>query len=157
MAVLRELVRRFGLPGRFVDFTTLVHRMQVSFDPTSEESRRQLLDPLGSVDVLVLDELGAQKPTPFVRDLLYLIVNTRYARRLPTLFTTNFALEAPSARPQRSLDRAADPPDDAAIAVTLEQRIGAPLLSRLFEMARPVLLDSVRDYRREIRMHQLRT
>lgn len=159
VACLQEIIRRYGRVGRFVDFTTLVHRMQVSFDPTSEESRRRILDPLGEVDVLVLDELGAQKPTPFVRDLLYLVINTRYARRLPTLFTTNFALTRAPSSENLNLDRGRDAPDDEArrAEVTLQQRIGEPLLSRLFEMARPVELEHVQDFRREIGMHRLRT
>ena len=159
VAVLRSLMQRYGVSGRFVDFTTLVHRIQSSFDPQNEESRGRLLDPLVAVDVLVLDELGAQKPTPFVRDLLYLVINGRYAKRRPTLFTTNFPLERPavSASDERSLDRGPDPVTETVWrTVSLGERIGQPLLSRLFEMARPVDLTSVGDYRREILMHRVR-
>ncbi|MFP3941804.1 MAG: ATP-binding protein, partial [Thermoanaerobaculia bacterium] len=75
VAVLSELIRRYGVRGRFADFTSLIHQIQATFDPGSPESKSQILDPVVGADVLVLDELGAQKPTPWVQDVLYLIIN----------------------------------------------------------------------------------
>lgn len=146
-AVLAELLSTYGVRARFVDFTTLVHDIQASFDPSSPLSKGRLVEPITRAEVLVLDELGAQKPTPFVADLLYLIINTRYSARLPTLYTTNYRLDGAETS---SLDRGPDR------APSLAQRIPASLISRLYEMARPVPLDSVPDYRREIKMHQHR-
>ena len=93
--MLRELIDGYGVHGRFIDFTTLIHQIQSTFDPDSPESKRQVLDPVIKADVLVLDELGAQKPTAWVRDILYLVINTRYTERRPTLFTTNYRLDSP--------------------------------------------------------------
>ncbi len=149
VAVLTELMTTYRVRGRFVDFTHLIHDIQATFDRENPESKRDLLDPVTDAEVLVLDELGAQKPTPWVADLLYLVINTRYAARRPTLFTTNFALDPlgpPALDSGRTLERAG----------SLDQRIPATLISRLYEMARPIVLDAVPDYRREIRMHQHR-
>lgn len=100
VAILSELVRRYGVRGRFVDFTSLVYQIQSTFDPGSAGSAATVLDPVTEVDVLVLDELGAQKPTEWVQNVLYLIINTRYLERRPTLFTSNYRLsEAVAARP----------------------------------------------------------
>lgn len=150
VAVLVELIREYRVRGRFVDFTTLIHEIQSTFGQSSPGSQRELLRPIQEAELLVLDELGAQKPTPWVSDILYLIINSRYAKRLPTLFTTNYRLESGLEEPE-SLDRgpAGDRPG------LLKHRIPAMLLSRLYEMAKPVFLDAVGDYRREIRMHQL--
>ena len=107
------------------------------------------------------DELGAQKPTAWVQDILYLVINTRYTERRPTLFTTNYALERPRdpapepARPE-SLDRGADPPARHHRTPLLDERITAQLVSRLFEMARPVTLRGVDDHRKEIKASQAR-
>jgi DNA replication protein DnaC len=141
-AVLLELIRRYRVHGRFVDFSSLVHRIQSTFDPSSPESKHSVLDPVIEAPLLVLDELGAQKPTPFVNDVLYLILNTRYTRRLPTLFTTNFRL-----------DRAGAP--GASEYDLLAARVPPMLVSRLYEMAVPVALEAA-DFRREVRMHGLR-
>jgi DNA replication protein DnaC len=161
VAVLKSLVEDYRARGRFVDFTTLIHQIQSTFDPGSPESKREVLDPVIRADVLVLDELGAQKPTAWVQDILYLVINTRYTERRPTLFTTNYALERPrepAAEPARpeSLDRGADPPTRHHRTPLLEERITAQLVSRLFEMARPVTLQRVGDHRKEIKASQAR-
>ncbi len=137
VGVLRELVRRYRLHGLFVDFTTLVHSIQSTFDPSSPESKHEILDPVTEAEILVLDELAAQKPTPWVNDILYLVMNGRYTQRLPTLFTTNFRLAAPAA------ERPGQPE-------TLSARIPARLVSRLHEMATPVVIEAD-DFRREIK------
>jgi DNA replication protein DnaC len=155
VAVLLEIVRRWGLKGRFVDFTSMINEIQSTFDPGSRESKREILDPVVGADILVLDELGAQKPTAWVQDILYYVINTRYTERRPTLFTTNYLLEAPDAAQEiRSLDRGADPPTDRRPQLT--ERVQARLISRLYEMAQPIVLDAATDYRQAIMRHQHR-
>lgn len=144
VAVLHELVARYAVRARFVDFTSLIYEIQATFDPQSPDSKHDVLDPITSAELLVLDELGAQKPSLWVTDILYLLLNTRYTRRLPTIFTTNCRLERPPAR--ASLDRAAD---SALDVLLLRERIPAALLSRLHEMALPISIDST-DYREKI-------
>lgn len=157
VAILTGLIRQYGVRGRFVDFTGLIHQIQTTFDPGSSESKSQVLDPVIGADLLVLDELGAQKPTPWVQDVLYLIINSRYTERRPTIFTTNYRM--PQARPaqaqrradaisNRGLDRGPDPVDDFTL---LERRISPQLVSRLYEMAEAVRLDDVEDYRRVVK------
>ncbi len=103
--------------------------------------------------LLVLDELGAQQPTPWIRDVLYLVINTRYTRRLPTIFTTNYRLPAATVETasgkNRSLDRGRDPDPTWDEAAALGTRLPAMLVSRLYEMAQPILLTDVRDFRLE--------
>jgi DNA replication protein DnaC len=145
VAILVELVERYRVRGLFVEFTSLIHQIQSTFDPDSPESKRQVLDPLSEAELLVLDELGAQQPTPWVRDVLYLIINSRYTRRLPTIFTTNYRLE-PVQAPAR-------PPASSAGAELLSTRLPPMLVSRLYEMAQPVVLDAAEDFRREHAVH----
>ncbi|MFL6197222.1 MAG: ATP-binding protein [Thermoanaerobaculia bacterium] len=168
VGVLRALVERWRVRGRFVEFTSLIHQIQSTFDADSPESKRQILDPLSEAELLVLDELGAQQPTPWVRDLLYLIINNRYTRQLPTIFTTNYRLDEGAGRrepvrvagrttlvaPRNSLDRGADPEAPPGAEFTLlSSRLPAMLVSRLYEMAHPVVLDGVEDFRREHAVH----
>jgi DNA replication protein DnaC len=164
VGVLMDLVERYRVHGRFVEFTALIHQIQATFDPGSPESKREVLDPFMNAELLVLDELGAQQPTPWVRDILYLIINHRYTRRLPTLFTTNYLLEPPTpadagARPIKlaSLDRGRDPePLTVDETGLLASRLPAMLVSRLYEMAQPVQLTGVEDFRREHKAHGAR-
>jgi DNA replication protein DnaC len=159
VGVAVELVERCHVRARFVEFTPLIHQIQSTFDPGSPESKQEVLDPLIGAELLVLDELGAQQPTPWVRDILYLIINSRYTRRLPTLFTTNYRLEAgagakPAAGPTR-LDRGRDPEPVPARDEPdlLASRLPAMLVSRLYEMAQQVVLTGVEDFRREHKAH----
>jgi DNA replication protein DnaC len=153
VAILSEAIGRYRVRGRFVDFTALIHQIQSTFDPGSPESKRQVLDPVIGAELLVLDELGAQKPTAWVSDILYLIINSRYTRRLPTLFTTNYRLDTAPGAPA-SLDRGPD--SDPAGFGLLSSRVPPMLVSRLHEMAQPVLLTAVGDFRREYKVHQHR-
>lgn len=169
VAVLMELIERYQLRGSFIEFTSLIHQIQSTFDVDTPETKRQILDPLAGVPFLVLDELGAQQPTPWVRDLLYLIINTRYTRRLPTVFTTNYRLDEDAPRkapvrvagrttmvPKNPLDRGPDAEPVLSETALLSSRLPAMLVSRLYEMAQPVVLDAVEDFRREQAVHGAR-
>src|SRR5215203_6604639 len=57
VAVLVECIEQHRVRGRFVEFTSLIHQIQSTFDPASPESKRQILDPLSEAELLVLDEL----------------------------------------------------------------------------------------------------
>lgn len=140
-AVLRALIERYRVRGLFVDFTTLIHDIQSTFDPSSQESKHQILDPVMEAEVLVLDELAAQKSTAWVDDILYLVMNGRYTRRLPTIFTTNYTLD------QERTDRGLD---GAPRREGLSARIPRRLVSRLYQMTRPVVIE-VEDFRREVK------
>jgi DNA replication protein DnaC len=163
VGVLVELIERYRVRGRFAEFTSLIHQIQATFDPGSPESKREILDPLMNAELLVLDELGAQQMTPWVRDVLYLIINHRYTRQLPTIFTTNYLLaetggkKKPKAFPEtkldRGLDRGLDHPDTAPAGELLTSRLPAMLVSRLYEMAQPVLMTTIEDFRREQKVH----
>ncbi len=142
VAILRELIRRYRVNGRFVDFTELIHRIQSTFDPSSPESKHQVLDPVTDAEVLVLDELGAQKPSAWVREILYLVINARYTGRLPTIFTTNYALD------DKADGDSEGPVEGRSGPPALKERIGEPLVSRLHEMAY-VLRLSTQDFRRD--------
>lgn len=131
VAALIEIINS-GKPGRmlFSNFQDLIQEIQASFDSDQVPSKSELLRPLLEADLLVLDELGSQKPTTFVQDILYYVINTRYNEELTTIFTTNY------------FDRA-DGKDE-----TLEQRIGTRLRSRLAEMADRIEFTGATDHRR---------
>jgi len=165
VGVLRSVIEQYGVQGRFVDFSSLLHQIQSTFDPASPESKHDVLDPVIHAELLLLDELGAQQPTAWVSDTIYLILNTRYTRRLPTLFTTNYRLAAPPGR-RATADSAIAVSDTAAaqgyrgpdvarergLAMLLE-RIPAALVSRLYEMAKPVVIEG-EDYRQKVMRHR---
>jgi len=132
VAALQQILREKRPPvnGRFADFTSLVLEIQMSFDD-SGASQRDILQPLVECDLLVVDELGAGKTTPWVMDLLYYLVNTRYLENRLTIFTTNY-----SDFPKKSGEE------------SLTDRVSQRIRSRLWEMCRRIELRG-RDYRAE--------
>ncbi len=150
VAVAHEVIQRYRARVRFVEFTDLIHQIQATFEAGSGTSKSAIVDELVAADLLVLDELGAQKPTAWVQDLLYLLINSRYTKRRPTLFTSNYRLEPARFDSPREvkLDSGAS---EAPRLEPLGHRLPATLVSRLYEMTRPVSLDGVEDFRKSIK------
>jgi DNA replication protein DnaC len=85
-AILRELLLE-GRPGLFVATRELLWELRRSFttgDPCATAERAQ------RVPVLVLDDLGTERPTDFARDELGVIVERRYGGERPMLVTSNY-------------------------------------------------------------------
>lgn len=146
VAALKELIRR-GHAGLFCDYRELLKEIQASYNPASESTETGVLEPIRRVELLVLDDLGASKPSAWVLDIIGLVLNARYNERRMTILTTNYFDE--SAAP----DAGARLPGGQRVTVkedTLADRIGARMRSRLFEMCRTVELHSS-DFRREAR------
>lgn len=57
------------------------------------DSPYQKLESIAKVPYLVLDDLGAEKATEYVRQATYFIINHREMNLLPTFITTNFSMD----------------------------------------------------------------
>lgn len=144
VAALAELVRR-GHDGLFYDYRELLKEIQSSYNPVSQTSEMDVLDPVVKTEVLLLDDLGASKPSAWALDTVGYILNARYNENRVTLLTTNYLDRAPG-EPVRmpsgqSLARVED---------SLAERVGQRIRSRLYEMCRTIEI-TASDYRREIR------
>jgi primosomal protein DnaI len=63
-------------------------------DSIAEKTLNEKVDYLKQVDVLILDDIGAEYLTPWKRDeVLGAILHYRYAERLPTIYTSNLSLD----------------------------------------------------------------
>lgn len=130
VAILRELMEKKGVSCLFYEMGSLLKEIHNSYNPISQTSELTVLMPVIEAEVLVLDELGASKPTDWVRDTMMHIINTRYNDRRLTIFTTNYSDGRRAERDE-----------------ILEDRIGVRLRSRLFEMCKTVQIEG-EDYRR---------
>jgi DNA replication protein DnaC len=120
VSILKGLTER-GFSGLFCEFGALLKKIQDSYNPVSQISEMKVLSTVFDAEILVLDEVGASKPTEWVRDTMAHIINTRYNDKKLTIFTTNYLDERRTERDE-----------------TLEDRIGVRLRSRLFEMCKTV-------------------
>jgi DNA replication protein DnaC len=146
VAALKELIHR-GHAGLFCDYRELLKEIQASYNPASESTEMSILEPIRTAEVLVLDDLGASKPSAWVLDIIGLVLNARYNERRVTILTTNYLDEAANAEP------APRSPAGQRVVVredVLGDRIGARMRSRLYEMCRTVEVFAP-DFRREVR------
>jgi DNA replication protein DnaC len=72
----------------------LLGLLRDSYDDDSAYSLNELLDRLCAVDLLHIDDVGAEQSSPWVLEQLYTIVNTRYEDGKALLLTTNLDREA---------------------------------------------------------------
>ena len=81
---------RKGVTCSFCDYRELLKRIQNSYNPSVQSTELEVLRPIFESEVVVLDDLGAVKPSEWVWDTVSLVLNTRYNDNLTTIITTNF-------------------------------------------------------------------
>jgi len=131
VAVLRQAIATRGAKGLYYDTRDLLRVIRSTYDPVVRTTEFEVLKPVMKAELLVLDDLGAEKTSEWVEETLNLIVNTRYNERRPTIFTSNYEAQPDETDPN-----------------SLLCRIGFRMYSRLHEMCDFVALDAV-DYRDE--------
>jgi DNA replication protein DnaC len=107
----------------------LLAMLRETFREDSPYSLSQLVDMLCAVDLLHIDDVGAEQSTPWVLEQLYTVVNTRYEDRRAVILTTNLIGEQrrrPSHVPEDEWDARPD--------AELRAQIGERTVSRLYEM-----------------------
>ncbi|MGH9407963.1 MAG: ATP-binding protein [Vicinamibacterales bacterium] len=120
VATLRRVILTRGARGLFYDTRDLLRLIRSTYNPLVRTAEMDVLRPVMDTDVLVLDDLGSEKPSEWVEETMNLIVNTRYNERRHTIFTSNYE-DKPDAEPD-------------AKDFTLKERIGFRIHSRLHEM-----------------------
>jgi DNA replication protein DnaC len=146
VGILQALVADRGATGLFVDYRDLLKQVQNSYNRQVSATELEILAPVFNAEVLVLDELGASKPTDWVWDTVAHILNTRYNDRRTTIITTNYANLAPL-----GMDSGGGNAARASMREeTLGDRIGERMRSRLQEMCVVVEMQG-EDFRQKIK------
>ena len=138
VAIIKKLMRQKSIECLFCTFPELLKEIQNSYNPVSQTSELSLLAPILETEVLVLDELGAQNPSSWVRDTVGYVLNYRYNENKVTILTTNYV----------------DKDDDETKGIldpdSLSGRIGVRMRSRLFEMCKTIKMDG-NDFRKAVK------
>lgn len=93
----------------------LLARIRRTYDGApGEDSYLTFFERLTSVDLLHLDDVGAEKRSDWVMEQLYALINERYEQRRSVVLTTNFDHDE------------------------LEDQVGSRIVSRLTEMTEPI-------------------
>ena len=89
VGMLKEAIRRTGAHGYFFETRELLRLVRDTYNRSVEETEMDVLGPVLHADLLVLDDLGAERKSDWVLETLGLVVNTRYNAKRPTIFTSN--------------------------------------------------------------------
>ncbi len=67
----------------------LLAELRRTFDDDAQHSYTELLDRLAGVDLLHIDDVGAEQSSPWVLEQLYALINARYEEERSVILTTN--------------------------------------------------------------------
>lgn len=90
--IARELIIDEGVRVKFVSFPKFIVTLQTSYR-REQDDPQGLLDSVCQVPVLILDDIGAEKMTPFVKQSCYYLLNEREQWERRTIITSNFTLD----------------------------------------------------------------
>jgi DNA replication protein DnaC len=124
MLISAEALRR-GHSVAIYSLPRLLGLLRDTFDEESDASLGVLLERLAAVELLHVDDVGAEQSSPWVLEQLYTIVNSRYEDRRAVMITTNLQEDE------------------------LREQIGERTVSRLVEMCGDPLLLCGNDHRTE--------
>lgn len=125
--LVSAVVRRAKANGYSVLFeraSKMLIRLRATYSSQSSNSELEMIEALGRVDLLVIDDLGAEKKTEWSEQAIYSIIDERYSNSRAILITTNLSLEE------------------------LEQRIGPRTMDRLVGSCR-IVENCATSYRQE--------
>jgi DNA replication protein DnaC len=120
-AIANKIIRKYSATVEFVSYVEVLADIRAAFSNHSEEAYL-LEERMRKADLLVIDDLGKEKPSPFTNELFYRVVNGRYKDRLPMIITSNYGVES------------------------LSERLDYPVFSRLVAMCKAVEMSGI-DYR----------
>lgn len=70
------------------NFARLTNQIQGTFD-----GKQALIDDLNRYSLLILDDLGAERKSEYMQEMVFNIIDSRYRSGLPFIITTNLSLE----------------------------------------------------------------
>ena len=81
-----------GDPPLFIMLPDLLDHLRATFNPNSSVAYDRRFEQIRTANLLILDDVGTQSMTPWVKEKLYQLFNHRYNAELPTVITTADAL-----------------------------------------------------------------
>jgi DNA replication protein DnaC len=100
VGILKDVIRKKGARGYFFETRELLKLVRDTYNRSNEDTEMDVLAPVLDADLLVLDDLGAEKTSEWVQETLGLVVNTRYNARRATIFTSNLVDSPDNTDPQ---------------------------------------------------------
>jgi DNA replication protein DnaC len=89
--LLRRLILDLGIETKFITGVNLLYEIRSTFSGQNNYEADDYIKRYSKYPVLIIDDLGAEKSTDWVRETFYLIIDNRYSNMLPTIITSNLS------------------------------------------------------------------
>ncbi|MEI3387142.1 MAG: ATP-binding protein [Clostridia bacterium] len=116
-----------GTPVIYGTLINLLAELRNSYDIDKNISEMEIFKLYENVDLLIIDDLGKEKPSEWGLEKLFTIINSRYENNLPVIITTNYN--------QKSLME--------RLSLNGEIETAKSIISRLYEMCYLVKIDDI--------------
>jgi len=127
ISIAHKLIKEKLVHVRVGSFIKIAMEIRKNFD-----SENEIVDHLSNIDLLVLDDFGKEKSTPWIQQLSYLVINERYEKKKPTIITTNYS------------------------GADLNTKFDTATIGRLIECCHVMKFSNVANYRTEINKTKLK-
>ena len=121
-AITAQEVLKQGKSVIFGDVPSLLEDLRSNYSKQNDNRLEEQMKALAKADLVVLDDIGTEKPTEWAVNRLYLIVNERYNANKPLIVTSNYTSK-------EIAERLNNPTDAKSAGVT-----GDRIISRIMEM-----------------------
>ncbi len=128
-SIANELIKN-GIPIIYGTLINLLAELKNTYDVDNNISEMEIIKLYEKVDLLIIDDLGKEKPSEWGLEKLFTIINSRYESNLPVIITTNYD--------QNSLIN--------RLSINGEIETAKSIISRLYEMCYLVKIED-RDHR----------
>ena len=128
-SIANELIKN-GIPIIYGTLINLLAELKNTYDVYNNISEMKIIKLYEKVDLLIIDDLGKEKPSEWGLEKLFTIINTRYENNSPVIITTNYD--------QNSLIN--------RLNINGEIETAKSIISRLYEMCYLVKIED-RDHR----------
>ena len=119
-----RIAQETTLETRFIKMPKLLLELRSNFNTSESWQNEKIIEKLAKIELLIIDDLGAEKMSDWVAETIYLLIDERYGNMRPTIITSNFDLEE------------------------LEQRVGDRVCSRITAMCRLIKVNT-KDFRKK--------
>ncbi|MEQ6030942.1 ATP-binding protein [Enterococcus faecalis] len=89
-SVANSLIEQYQISVKIRNFAQIINELQKS---SFDFDKNAYIESLVNTSVLILDDLGIERDTSYAKEQVYNIVNSRYLKQKPTIFTTNLSYE----------------------------------------------------------------
>jgi DNA replication protein DnaC len=91
VSLLKKAIVDLCIQTEVITGVNLLYEIKATFSDRSNENSDEIIARYSNIPLLIIDDLGAERSTDWVREVFYLIIDNRYSAMLPTIVTSNFS------------------------------------------------------------------